>query len=171
MKTSAIIITIGVILILAIAGLAFFRSTGEEVVSPDPTPPENTFEPVADPFQQEVEFEPQAPSDGQNAASATPVVEATEPTSQEATIRISETGFSPTQLTVAAGTTVTFVNDGQALHWPASDLHPTHTALPGFDAKRGLPTGETYSYTFTEVGTWRFHDHLNPQETGTVVVE
>ncbi|MBI3251353.1 MAG: hypothetical protein HYZ62_00405, partial [Candidatus Andersenbacteria bacterium] len=65
-----------------------------------------------------------------------------------ATISITDTGFEPAQVTVAPGATVTFVNNGQALHWPASAPHPTHTALPGFDAKKGLATGESYSFTF-----------------------
>ena len=91
-------------------------------------------------------------------------------TSGAVTITISETGFSPAAVTVTAGTTVTFVNNGQAAHWPASDVHPTHNILPDFDAKRGLGTGETYSYTFDQAGTWRCHDHLMAQETCTITV-
>lgn len=98
-----------------------------------------------------------------------PVVE-TSPVA-EATISIDETGFSPKTTTVKAGTKVTFANNGQALHWPASAIHPTHQLLPGFDALRGLATGETYSFTFTKTGSWNCHDHLNPQFTCTVVVE
>ncbi|MEX0649528.1 MAG: cupredoxin domain-containing protein [Candidatus Andersenbacteria bacterium] len=169
MKTSAIITTIGVIIILVIGGLVLLRSQGENVVSPDPTPPD-TQEESDDLFQQEIDFEPQVPLGEENEPAASPLPAAEGETQEAVTIRMSETGFSPPQLTVDAGTTVTFVNDGQALHWPASDLHPTHDALPGFDARQGLTTGATYSYTFTEVGTWRFHDHLNPSATGAVVV-
>lgn len=88
-----------------------------------------------------------------------------------ATVSVDETGFSPKAITVKAGTKVSFVNNGQAPHWPASALHPTHQVLPGFDALRGLATGETYSYTFEKAGSWNYHDHLNPQFFGTVVVE
>lgn len=87
------------------------------------------------------------------------------------TITMSESGFSPSTVTIAAGTTVTFINNGQAAHWPASDVHPTHNILPSFDSKRGLATGDSYSYTFDEVGTWRCHDHLLPQFTCTIVVK
>ncbi|MEK7557150.1 MAG: plastocyanin/azurin family copper-binding protein, partial [Patescibacteria group bacterium] len=89
----------------------------------------------------------------------------------EATISINDTDYAPSSVRVPVGSTVTFVNNGQAAHWPASDLHPTHQILPGFDAKRGLSTGETYSFTFTQLGTWVCHDHLNPQLKCTVVVE
>lgn len=87
------------------------------------------------------------------------------------TISVTDTGFSPVTITVPAGTTVTFVNNGQGLHWPASDVHPTHQLLPGFDALRGLATGETYSYTFSKAGSWTCHDHLNPTFKCTVVVQ
>lgn len=87
------------------------------------------------------------------------------------TIEITDTGFVPEEVTVLVGSTVRFVNNGQAAHWPASDVHPTHDILPEFDAKRGLTTGETYEYTFSEAGEWSMHDHLFPQFTGTIVVE
>ncbi len=92
-------------------------------------------------------------------------------TSQNVTISMTDTGFTPSTVTVSAGTTVVFDNNGQGSHWPASAVHPTHQVLPGFDALRGLSTGEQYSFTFTQKGTWGFHDHLNPQFTGSVVVE
>lgn len=90
---------------------------------------------------------------------------------QKVTVTIDESGFTPSTITIAAGTAVTFVNNGQAAHWPASDNHPTHDVLPEFDAKRGLSTGETYIHTFTKVGTWTLHDHLMPRLTGTVIVQ
>lgn len=100
-------------------------------------------------------------------------VDAGEPSTVGEELRISmdETGFTPETVTVSPGTTVIFVNNGQGPHRPASAVHPTHEVLPGFDSKRGLTTGESYSFTFTQAGNWKFHDHLNPQFTGSVVVE
>lgn len=86
------------------------------------------------------------------------------------TVSMTETGFAPSKFTVTAGTVVTFINDGQVPHWPASAVHPTHEVLPDFDAKRGLQTGESYSFAFTQAGSWNFHDHLFPQFTGTITV-
>jgi plastocyanin len=72
---------------------------------------------------------------------------------------------------VKAGTTVTFINNGQALHRPASDPHPIHTGLPGLDAGKGLATGETYVFTFTKVGTFGMHDHFNTSLKATIIVQ
>lgn len=93
------------------------------------------------------------------------------PATSAMTVSMTDTGFSPATITVPAGTTVTFVNNGQAAHRPASNPHPTHTDLPGFDATRALQTGESYSFTFTKVGTWGYHDHPNPSTKGQVVVQ
>lgn len=86
-------------------------------------------------------------------------------------VSMSDEAFEPATLSISAGDTVVFTNNGQALHWPASDPHPVHTDLLGFDAKKGLTTGETYSYVFTKPGTFGMHDHLNAKVKGTIVVE
>ncbi len=86
-------------------------------------------------------------------------------------VTFTDTGITPSTLTVPVNTTVTFTNNGQGTHWPASDPHPTHTGLPGFDADKALSTGESYSFTFTTKGTWGFHDHLNPRLKGSIIVQ
>ncbi len=95
------------------------------------------------------------------------------------TIEITGSGFSPGTLTVSAGTTVTFINKDSGQHWPASAAHPTHSAYPEtggcigskFDACKPLAQGESFSFTFNEKGTWKYHDHLNPGMTGTIIVQ
>jgi plastocyanin len=111
------------------------------------------------------------PESGADELASADITAAKTPAVAGVTVSMSETGFSPATVTVAAGTTVAFRNDGQAAHWPASDSHPTHQILPEFDAKAGLGTGETYAHTFTKAGTWRCHDHLMPQHTCTIVVQ
>lgn len=54
--------------------------------------------------------------------------------------------------------------------WVASDPHPTHTGLSGFDSGRGYGEGENYSFTFNEPGNWGFHNHLNSGDTGKIIV-
>ena len=54
--------------------------------------------------------------------------------------------------------------------WVASDVHPTHDELPGFDQLEGVEAGNDYSFTFEEVGEWTYHNHLVPTDTGTIVV-
>lgn len=94
-------------------------------------------------------------------------------------IEITAAGFTPNALIIKAGDTVTFVNKDAAQHWPASAVHPTHTLYPEpggcigskFDACKGLATGETFKFTFTNAGSWKYHDHLNPSLFGTIVVQ
>ena len=106
---------------------------------------------------------------------------------EDNTIEITASGFFPKILTVSVGETVTFVNKDTAPHWPASDLHPTHTVYPGsdikkcfdgttdksllFDSCRALNGGESWSFTFNEAGTWDYHDHRNANLIGAIVVE
>lgn len=86
-------------------------------------------------------------------------------------IGITADGFSPADITVRSGTQVVFKNTDTTAHLPASNPHPNHTDLPGFDALKGLTNGETYSFTFTKLGKWGFHDHLNPiKYRGSVTV-
>lgn len=80
-------------------------------------------------------------------------------------------GFSPKSITVKVGTKVNWVNKGTTEVWVASAPHPQHTDLPGFDALKGYKPGESYSYTFTKVGNWKYHDHLAPKNFGVVNVE
>ena len=106
------------------------------------------------------------------AQTPTPTPAATPPASTPATVTISMTssGFSPANVTVKAGTKVVFVNNDTQPHWPASNPHPTHTDLPGFDALKNINPGQSYTFTFSKVGTWGFHDHLNPPRGGSVTV-
>ncbi len=87
------------------------------------------------------------------------------------TVTYSDTGFSPSMITVKAGTTVTFKNTSSGSMWVASDPHPAHTDLPGFDEKNAVAAGGTYQYTFTEKGTHGFHNHFHSSHTGTAIVE
>lgn len=80
-------------------------------------------------------------------------------------------GYSPTEFTVQAGTTVIFVNQSDLSMWTASDPHPVHTEYAKFDHRQGIGKDETYEFTFTEPGTYNYHNHLFPQHTGTITVE
>ena len=82
-----------------------------------------------------------------------------------------DTAYAPANVTIKLGDTVKFVNDGAADRWPASAIHPTHEIYPAFDAKRPIRPGESWSFTFDQKGTWRYHDHLRPTTFGSVTVE
>ena len=84
-------------------------------------------------------------------------------------IEVSEAGFSPSELVIQVGDTVIF-KATDAIAWPASDPHPTHENLDGFDIGKVLEKGEEWEYTFASPGIWRYHDHINPTVTGKITV-
>lgn len=102
----------------------------------------------------------------------------------KATVEILYTkdGFDPKTITIRVGTTVAWKNLSGLPMWVASDPHPAHTDLPGFDErgiinkdfsiKKALSHGTgVYEYTFTKLGTWNYHNHIYPAHRGTVIVE
>lgn len=159
------------IIVLALVAVWAWRQSGqrtEKGEQPEATSPLVASEGPGDQFvlQQPDEGEPVAFSPEATAqTSGVPAAETV------AAVGINDDGFSPAEITVAPGTTVIFINNGQAAHWPASDPHPLHIRLPGFDAKRALQTGEEYSFTFVKTGSWTYHDHLNSAVKGTVIVK
>lgn len=88
----------------------------------------------------------------------------------EAVVTYTDSGFMPATITVKKGTVVTFRNESSGGMWTASAVHPTHQLLPGFDQKKSVSKGGTYEYTFAKVGTWKYHNHVNPTDTAAVVV-
>lgn len=99
-------------------------------------------------------------------AQETPLVENEE--IEENTVIYQQSGFTPETTTVDVGTTVTFINRSSKPMWVGSDPHPAHTDYPDFDQLRD---GGEYSFTFNEAGSYPYHNHLFPSDTGTVIVE
>lgn len=88
-----------------------------------------------------------------------------------ATVDYTDSGFSPKSITVKVGDTVTWTNKSGGPIWIASNPHPTHTDLPGFDELGSAKNGETYSYTFAKAGSWKYHNHMNAVDGGVVIVQ
>ncbi len=97
------------------------------------------------------------------------------------TIHYTDAGFSPSTIIVKEGTVLTFINQSDRDMWVASDEHPSHTGYSGTSRSEHCATGANtsfdqctkgniYSFTFTKAGTWDYHDHVNAQFRGTVVV-
>jgi plastocyanin len=80
------------------------------------------------------------------------------------------TKFSPASLTVKVGDIVVFKNNSSGPFRVASDPHPTHTNYPEFDSKTPVAAGQTYEFKFTKIGSWGYHNHMNPSATGTIKV-
>ena len=77
-------------------------------------------------------------------------------------IDISGFAFSPSTLTVKAGTTVTWTNKDSVDHTITSDTNV-------FDSGN-MGSGDTFSYTFTTAGTFVYHCTVHPSMVGTIIV-
>lgn len=86
-------------------------------------------------------------------------------------VTYTNTGFSPSTITIKKGETVKFTNQSDTSMWVASDPHPTHTILSEFDEKISVGKGASYEFEFEKVGTWGYHNHFSPSKIGTVIVE
>ena len=86
------------------------------------------------------------------------------------TLHMTEKGYTPRNITIREGDTVSFENTGKNELWPASNIHPSHEIYPAFDPKKVVKPGETWSFTFTKAGVWRYHDHIYPEITGSITV-
>ena len=85
-----------------------------------------------------------------------------------ATIVIDATGnATPKEVTVPAGSRVTFTNNHSALHEMVSDPHPEHTLCPSLNTVGFLNAGQ--SKTSSNLNTpmvCTYHDHLADTNAG-----
>jgi plastocyanin len=82
---------------------------------------------------------------------------------EEATnVMIDNFTFEPAQLTVKVGTTITWKN--------RDDIPHTVVAAGKFRSKT-LDTDDSYSFTFTSAGDYKYFCSLHPHMTGTIKVE
>jgi plastocyanin len=73
--------------------------------------------------------------------------------------------FGPAELSATAGTEVTWTNDDGAAHTVTADDGPD-----GFESD-DLSSGDTFSFTFEEAGTYEYHCEIHPTMTASVTVE
>jgi plastocyanin len=79
------------------------------------------------------------------------------------TIEISNFSFAPAQLTVPAGTTVTWVNKDEEPHTvvESDTLFKSHA----------LDTGDKFSFTFTTPGSFKYFCTIHAHMVGIIVVQ
>ena len=82
----------------------------------------------------------------------------------EALVTIDNFTFSPAQLTVAAGTRVTWTNRDDIPHTV------TDAGTPRLMKSAPLDTGDSYAFTFERPGACHYFCSLHPHMQGTVVV-
>ena len=159
-----IIIAIIVLAVIGLAGYFLFRNPGAP--GPSPTPSPTASAPMPSEF---------APG---------PVIQETPtpskiPLNKQNIVVYTDAGYSPSLLTIKKGEIVIFKNQSSRTMWPASAVHPTHKLYPTtggclgstFDACKGIQPGNSWPFKFDISGSWKYHDHLNPGDIGTIVVE
>lgn len=99
--------------------------------------------------------------------------QATSPTQAQQgqnTITYTSSGFSPASLTIKAGTTVTWINNSGSGLSVNSNPHPIHTSYSPLNIGT-IVNGQSKSLIFDKPGTYGYHNHLNPSDKGTVIVQ
>jgi len=91
------------------------------------------------------------------------------------TITITASGASPSRVTIASGGRVLYINNDSAVHWMASDPHPTHEDCPELNSVGVLQPGERRtSGNLVTTRACGFHDHDNPGTRtlqGTITIQ
>jgi plastocyanin len=81
---------------------------------------------------------------------------------EEANVMIDNFTFEPAQLTVKVGTTITWKN--------RDDIPHTIVSAGKFRSKT-MDTDDSYSFTFTAAGDYKYFCSLHPHMTGIIKVE
>ena len=78
-------------------------------------------------------------------------------------VKIDNFSFAPANLTIAAGTTVTWTNNDDVPHVVTTDDKSFRS--------KALDTDDRFSYTFTKPGTYAYYCAIHPKMTAKVVVQ
>ena len=84
-------------------------------------------------------------------------------TASTAEVKIDNFSFGPATLTVAVGTTITWINH--------DDIPHTVVSTDKVFKSKVLDTDEKFSYTFAKPGTYPYFCSIHPKMTGTVLVQ
>jgi plastocyanin len=89
---------------------------------------------------------------------------ATDTAGSATTIKIDNFAFTPPSTTVAAGTTITWVN--------ADDVPHKIVSTDGkFTASPPVDTNDRYAFRFTQPGRYEYFCAIHPKMTGVIVVQ
>jgi len=79
------------------------------------------------------------------------------------TITIKNFNFAPMQISIGAGTTITWHNADEEPHTVTSDS--------GAFRSGAIDGGATYSFKFAKPGTYKYLCSIHPQMMGTIIVK
>jgi plastocyanin len=86
--------------------------------------------------------------------------------SMSGSVNINNMMFTPSQITVTKGGTVTWTNSDSTTHTVVDDL-----SNAGGPASGDIPPGQSYSFTFNKTGSFQYHCSIHPSMRGTIVVK
>lgn len=97
-------------------------------------------------------------------------IQPTNANSKETTIMVTSSGFEPQALKIKAGIRVVWINKSSGLATINSAVHPTHLVYPPLNLGE-FGNGSSVQLVFDKPGIYKYHNHLNPGQTGEIVVE
>lgn len=151
LDTKKLIIGIVLLCLLIIGGSLVYAFTSGKIPGAQPTP-SATQTPV------------------QTQTYSTPVIPDPPVFSGKQVINLTKSGFDPATIRIKKGTLIQWINQSGTAASVNSANHPTHQVYPSLNLGK-FPDGAGVSLIFNDSGTYKYHNHLNPSQTGTVVVE
>jgi plastocyanin len=153
-----------VVVVIILAGLYWWWSSSQSAMTANNTPTSQSEQPMI-------------PATSTSSTGGT-----TSSAPMQATVTFDGSSFSPASVTIAQGGTVTWTSTNGDL-WVASDPHPIHNGYDGTTLQQHCAPGYTgpapfdectgatsWSFTFDQVGTWGYHDHLDASIKASVTV-
>ncbi len=93
---------------------------------------------------------------------------------ESVTIVYTNTGFSPKSAMMKVGGSLTWTNNSDDEIQLGVNPHPGHTgdrSITGGEFVVALGKGESKTIVVSENGTFGYHNHLNPDNKGTITVQ
>lgn len=85
-------------------------------------------------------------------------------------VKITDQGYLPSSLTIERGEKILFQNKSKKTYWPRVEFQPLPKKNVRHESPRALSPGQTWLYKFDLIGTWYYHDKLNPKINGVAHV-
>jgi len=76
---------------------------------------------------------------------------------------LTTTAFGQNPLTIAAGTTISWLNDDSITHTSNADANQWFSG--------SIPPGGRFNFTFASAGRFTYHCQIHPNMVGTIVVQ
>lgn len=150
-----LIVAIGIVALLAIAVFIFVNNGKKDNKTTQTTNSESS-------------------TDSNTSVSDTQTNTGSETASGSVTITYTDSGFSPSKANLLKGGTITWVNNSSDILEVGVNPHPSHTddrTITNNEFVLTLQPGQSSDVVVNKTGTFGYHNHLNPDDTGTVVVQ